>query len=64
MKDYVVCREKCNGVYTVRVKSDYSNARFDIIDSFESYEEASNFIYKTLLQRKESACLPILSKSS
>jgi hypothetical protein len=64
MKDYVVCREKCNGAYTVRVKSDCSTTRFDVIDSFESYEEASEFIYKSLLQRKESVCLPILSKSS
>ena len=64
MKDYVVCREKCNGVYTVRVKSDCSTARFDVINSFESYEEASEFIHEKLLKQKESVCLPILNKSS
>ena len=64
MKDYVVCREKCNGAYNVRVKTDCSTTRFDIINSFKSYKEASGLIHEVLLQRKESICLPILNKSS
>lgn len=63
MKDYIVCREKCNGTYSVRVKTDYSTTRFDIINSFKSYEEASEFIHEVLLQRKEPVCLPILNKN-
>jgi len=48
LKEYVVADEIINGelshYYTIRVKTDVSPNRFKIVASFNSYEEAHNFV--------------------
>lgn len=44
-KEYVLCEEIVNGehytgFFTIRANTDCSPSRFDIIDSFDTYEDA------------------------
>ena len=48
LKEYVVCEECVNGFYcgcySIRVNNDCSSLRFIVIASFDTYEEASDYI--------------------
>ena len=47
LKDYVVCDECINGewgFYSIRVPADCSSNRFEICDSFDTYEEAVDYV--------------------
>jgi hypothetical protein len=52
LKEYVVAEEiiegKPSGSYTVRVNTDVNPARFIIVASFDSYEEAIDLIHYLL----------------
>lgn len=49
LAEYVVCEEIINGqpskTYTVRANTDCSPARFIVIDSFDTFEEADEFCH-------------------
>lgn len=46
MKEYVVCAENINGkdFYSIRANTDCSAVRFRVIKSFDTYEEAEEFV--------------------
>lgn len=44
-KKFAVCEElKYDGCYTIRLSSDCSSNRFRILNEFDSYEEAKEYI--------------------
>lgn len=46
MKKFVICREKTCGIYSIRVNTDCSTTRFEIIKDFDTFEEADNYLHK------------------
>lgn len=47
LKEYVVCDECIKGEYghySIRVNTDCSPARFRVLASFDTFEEANNFL--------------------
>lgn len=45
LKEFVVCEELgYYDLYTVRVKTDCSPARFKVLADFDTYEEANDYI--------------------
>lgn len=46
MKEYVVCAENIKGkdFYSIRANTDCSAVRFRVIKSFDTYEEAEEFV--------------------
>lgn len=52
MKRYAVCEEiingKLSGCYSIRMSFDTSPTRFIVIKTFDSYEEADDFIHYLL----------------
>ena len=52
MERYAVCEEiingKPSGCYSIRLSSDASSARFIVIKTFDSYEEADDLIHYLL----------------
>lgn len=46
MKQFVICREKTCGIYSIRVNTDCSKVRFEIIKDFDTYEEADTYLHK------------------
>ena len=44
MKKFVICREKTCGIYSIRVNTDCSVVRFEIIKSFDTFEEADDYL--------------------
>lgn len=51
MKEYVVCKENASGIYSIRVNDDCSYVRFNIIDSFHTFEEADEYLTNLLHER-------------
>lgn len=51
MKEYAICKEKKSGIYSIRVSDDCSYVRFDIINSFHTFEEANEYL-TNLLHKK------------
>ena len=52
MKKFVICREKTCGIYSIRVNTDCSVIRFEIIKSFDTFEEADDYLHNVLLSKK------------
>lgn len=54
LKEYVVCAEKIgdNYYYSVRANTDCSPVRFKVIKSFDTYEDANEYVHLLLLQAK------------
>lgn len=52
MKQYVICREKTCGIYSIRVNIDCSTTRFEIIKDFDTFEEADNYLHKYIFYLK------------
>lgn len=51
MKQFVICREKICGVYSICVNTDCSVVRFEIIKSFDTFEEANEYLHNILLSK-------------
>lgn len=51
MKQFVICREKACGIYSIRVNIDCSTVRFEIIKSFDTFEEADEYLHNILLSK-------------
>lgn len=42
---YCICREKSTGIITIRVDSDCSPARFDVLSIYNTFEQANAALY-------------------
>lgn len=51
MKKFVICREKTCGIYSIRVNTDCSIVRFEIIKSFDTFEEADDYLHNVILSK-------------
>lgn len=51
MKQFVICREKTCGIYSIRVNTDCSTVRFEIIKDFDMFEDADNYLHNILLSK-------------
>lgn len=51
MKRFVICKEKTCGIYSIRVSTDCSTVRFEIIKDFDTFKEADEYLHNILLSK-------------